>query len=69
MARSIAGQMRIDYGPTSVITNRAAWKLPAIEVPGAPPIPPPAAIPGLRGAPALPRPPQRPIIEAWISTR
>jgi len=65
MARSITGQIRIDYALTSVITNPAAGvallldhvkkevlqiKLPAVTPPGL--IPP--AIPGMPGAPVPP---------------
>ncbi len=69
MARSITGQMRIDYGPTSVIINPATQviqlldhvklevrSLPMVAAVAAPALKLPA-IPGMPGAPPLPPPP------------
>jgi len=68
MARSATGQMRIDYGNTSVITNPAQQKMllldhlkkevRAIPMPAAPS--PQAALPKVPGMPGAPTPPAAP---------
>jgi hypothetical protein len=69
MARSITGQMRIDYGPTSVISNPAAGVMQLLDhikkevrtIPLPPSVAPPAlkppAIPGIPGAIPIPATP------------
>jgi len=69
MARSATGQIRIDYGPTSVITNPSSGvtllldhvkkEVRAIPTPPGltPPQEKPPAIPGMPGAPAIPTTP------------
>ena len=68
MLRSITGQVRIDYGPTSVIMNAAMTEMHlldhvklefrkiAIPPPPVPGVTPPA-IPGMPGAPPIPTTP------------